>query len=160
MKFLAASLIVFALSATALPSGAKADASAAAADAGKAALETVEAFHAALDGGDGSRAAALLAEDLIVFEGGHAERTKAEYAQGHLPADMAFSREVRTEVTASSVRTAGEVAVVMRETRTTGAYNGKPVDSIGVETMVLRRGPGGWLIQHIHWSSRKVAPAA
>jgi len=128
-------------------------------DAAKAALETVDAFHAAMDRGDAAAATALLGDELSVFEGGHVERTRAEYLQGHLPADIEFSRQVKSEVTASSVRASADVAVVTQETRTRGAYNGKPVDSFGAETMILHRTPGGWRIIHIHWSSRK-APAA
>lgn len=127
-------------------------------DAGKAALEAVEAFQRAMDLGDAAAAAALLADDLVVYEGGHVERSKAEYAEGHLPADIAFSRQVKSEITTSSVRATGDIAVVMQESRTQGTYNGKPVDSFGVGTLVLRRHAEGWRITHIHWSSRK-APA-
>jgi hypothetical protein len=38
------------------------------------------------------------------------------------------------------------------------AFNGRPVDRLTVETMLLRRHADGWRIQHIHWSSR-AAPA-
>ncbi len=39
--------------------------------------KAVDAFHAALAKGDGAAAAALLAEEALIYEGGHAERSKA-----------------------------------------------------------------------------------
>ena len=38
--------------------------------------------------------------------------------------------------------------------RTTGEFNGCPIDSLSVGTMVLRHEADGWRITHIHWSSR------
>jgi len=161
MKSLALPLAA-ALLFTAAPAGAAPQAQREAAwdlDAAKAAMDAVEAFDAAMDSGNADAALALLAEDLTVYEGGHVERSRAEYAAEHLPADIDFSRQVRSEVTAASVRATGDVAMVMRETRTRGTYNGKPVDSFGTGTYVPRRHADGWRITHIHWSSRK-APAA
>ena len=53
----------------------------------------------------------------------------------------------------------GEVAWITSEGRTTGEFNGRAVDRLTVETMLLRRHGDGWRIHHIHWSSR-AAPAA
>ena len=38
--------------------------------------------------------------------------------------------------------------------RTTGQFNGRAVDRLTTETMVLKRLADGWRIHHIHWSSR------
>ena len=56
----------------------------------------------------------------------------------------------------------GELALVLTpsddldvtEGRTAGQFNGRAVNLVTTETMVLKRGPEGWRIQHIHWSSR------
>ena len=56
-----------------------------------AAAAAADAFHGALRRGDTKAAAALLAEDALIFEEGGVEHTKAQYAANHLPADAAFS---------------------------------------------------------------------
>lgn len=98
---------------------------------------------------------AVLADDVLIFESGGAERSKAEYAQHHLAADAAFSAAVPGTRSRRSARASASAdsAWVASEGRTTGQYNGRPVDSLSAETMVLRREADGWRIAHIHWSS-------
>lgn len=126
--------------------------------AGEAAA-AVDAFHAALRTGDREAALALLAEDALIFESGGAERSRAEYASHHLESDAAFAAATEAALTRRSGDASGDVAWVTSEGRTTGAFNGRPVDRLTAETMLLRRHPDGWRIHHIHWSSR-AAPAA
>ena len=121
--------------------------------AARTAAATVDAFHAALHRGDTHAAAALLADDALIFEEGGAERSKAEYAAQHLQADAEFSRETTSTVTRRSARSNGELAWIASEGRTTGQYRGRTLDRVTVETMVLRRSGRGWKIVHIHWSS-------
>jgi hypothetical protein len=71
----------------------------------------------------------------------------------HLPADAAFSKAVRYEVTRRAGHSDGTLAWIASEGRTRGAYKGKPVDRITTETMVLRRMGSTWRIAHIHWSA-------
>ena len=122
----------------------------------QAAASVVDAFHAALEHEDTTGALALLADDVLIFESGEAERSKAEYAQSHLAADAAFSAAVPTTRSRRMARAGADSAWVASESRTTGAFNGRPVDSLSVETMVLRRQADGWRITHIHWSSHAV----
>ena len=131
----------------AMPSGVSASARGAAA--------TVDAFHHALHRGDTRSAAAMLAEDALIFEEGAAERTKTEYASHHLPADAAFSHGMTSTLTHRRGSSSGEVAWIASEGRTIGTYKGKPVDLLTTETAVLRRMGRGWKIVHIHWSSTK-----
>lgn len=114
----------------------------------------IDAFHAALKRGDADAAASLLTEDAMIFEQGGAEASKAEYVTGHLPGDIAYSAVTKDEVTSRRSEVTGSLAVVMSQGRTTGEYNGKPVDRRTTETMVLKRTRGAWRIIHIHWSSR------
>ena len=122
----------------------------------RSASVTVDAFHAALKRGDTRAAAALLAEDALVFESGGVERGKAEYASHHLPADAAFAKAVASAVTRRSGWADGRTAWIATESTTRGSYKAKPINSIGTETMVLRRDRAGWRIVHIHWSSKNV----
>jgi ketosteroid isomerase-like protein len=124
-----------------------------AAAAGEAAA-AVDAFHAALRAGDREAALALLAEDALIFEAGGAERSRDEYASHHLASDAAYAAATSDMVTRRAGDASGDVAWITTEGRTTGTFNGRPVDRLTVETMLLRRHADGWRIQHIHWSSR------
>ena len=121
----------------------------------RAPAAVVDKFHDALRRGETAAAAALLTEDALIFESGGAERSKAEYAGHHLPADAAFSQAVSSVVTRRSGNVAGPLAWIASEGRTTGTYQGKPVDVVTTETMLLRRVGKAWRIVHIHWSSGK-----
>jgi ketosteroid isomerase-like protein len=121
-----------------------------------AALEaaaTVDSFHAALRRGDTRAAAALLADDALIFEEGRAERSKAEYALRHLDADAAYSKAVRGERVRRIGDAAGDMAWIATEGRSKGRFRGNDVNRVTDETMVLRRIGGAWRIVHIHWSS-------
>lgn len=118
------------------------------------AAKAVDVFHAALSKGDGPAAAALLAEDALIYEGGHAERSRSEYASHHAGADAAYAAAVPSKLTQRSGHVEGETAWIVSEGRTTGKYKDKPVDRVTTETMILRKSAEGWRIAHIHWSSR------
>ena len=122
------------------------------ATAGEAAA-VVDAFHAALHRGDTQAAAALLADDALIFESGGAERSKAEYAEHHLPADAAFSKAVSSTVTRRAGNSDGTMAWIASEGRITGTYKGQALDVVTTETMLLKRAEDGWQIVHVHWSS-------
>ncbi len=110
-------------------------------------------LHEALASGDSARVLELLDEDVRVYESGHAE-TRSEYRAGHLRVDIEFAGGTEREVLSEQVRSAGDgMALYLAEYRTTGTYRGEQIDSRGTETMVLERGPDGWRIVHIHWSS-------
>lgn len=126
------------------------------ADAQEAA-KAVDAFHAALAKGDGMAAAALLADDALIYESGYVEHSKAEYAAHHAGADAAYAAAVPSKLTNRSGVADGAFAWIASESRTTGRYKDKPVDRVTTETMILRRTADGWRIIHIHWSSRAAA---
>lgn len=115
---------------------------------------TVDAFHAALGRGDVAAAAALVADDALIFEEGGAERSKAEYAAHHLPADAEFSKAVKSARTGRRSGGGGDLAWVATEGKVAGTFRGRQVDRVMVETMVLKRDAGAWRIVHIHWSSK------
>jgi ketosteroid isomerase-like protein len=118
-----------------------------------AALSVVQQFHAALEKGDSLAALGLLADDVVVLESGSRE-DKAEYRHHHLAGDIAFSRAVPSRPGPRSVTIEGDVAWVTSTSTTTGEYRGRKIDAQGAELIVLTRGPDGWRIRAIHWSSR------
>ncbi|UUZ52431.1 hypothetical protein LP419_23415 [Massilia sp. H-1] len=44
---------------------------------------------------------------------------------------------------------------MLEETETSGTLKGKAIHSFGVETALLEKKGEGWVIVHVHWSSRK-----
>jgi len=126
-------------------------------EAAAPAIAVVNAFHAALGSGDGEAVLALLSDDVMVLEEGGAERSRGEYAGHHLPADMAYAAATEAEITRRAAWVEGDIAWILTEGRTSGSFNGRPVDRLTAETMILHRQAEGWRIRHIHWSSR--APA-
>jgi ketosteroid isomerase-like protein len=121
------------------------------------AATAVDAFHAALKAGDTAAALALMAPEVMIFEEGYVERTRDEYASHHLGSDAAFAAASEAVVERRSGWVDGDIAWITSEGRTTGQFNGRPVDRLTTETMVLKRHADGWRIHHIHWSSRTPA---
>lgn len=120
----------------------------------------VSAFHKALASGDAATAANLIDQRATIFEEGYVERGKADYVASHLPADIEFSRAVHEALERRDVVAGTDMAVVTSESRLTGTFKDKAVDRLSVETVVLRRGPAGWRIVHIHWSGRPAPKAS
>ena len=121
------------------------------------ATAVVDAVHAALGAGDTDAALGMLSPDVVILEEGGAERSRDEYAGHHLPADATVAAATSDEVTRRTGAVVGDVAWIISEGRTTGTYNGRDIDRLTTETMVLVLHGDDWVIHHIHWSSR--APA-
>ncbi len=121
-------------------------------------LAVVRGFHAALTSGDGAKAMALVADDVVFLEAGSVE-TRAQYKKDHLPADIEFEKGVSIKRSPIRVVIVGEAAWATSTSEVTGTYQGSAVNSLGTELMVLSRGSGGWRIRAIHWSSRARKPA-
>lgn len=124
-----------------------------------AAAATVDAFHSAVKAGDVARAAALLDDDIVVFEAGGAERSRAAYTAGHLAADAQFEAAATATVLRRVGSAAGGMAWIATEGRVQGRSGEKVIDRLTTETMLLRQTSAGWRIVHVHWSSR-AAPTA
>lgn len=112
-------------------------------------------FHAAIVKGDRAAAASVLAADVQIFESGYVERSRDEYMSHHFDADAKFAKGVTRKVQKHAEQIAGNMALIMEESETAGAYDGQPIKLIGTETAVLRLTGDKWQIVHIHWSSRK-----
>jgi len=118
------------------------------------AAAAVDAFHAALKAGDTARALTFLDPQVMIFEEGGAERSRDEYASHHLASDAAFAAASEATLAQRSGWADGDIAWITSEGRTTGQVNGRAVDRLTAETMLLKRHADGWRIHHIHWSSR------
>ncbi|HUR39935.1 MAG TPA: nuclear transport factor 2 family protein [Verrucomicrobiae bacterium] len=114
--------------------------------------EVVDAFHFAMKAGDRRKVLELLTADVTIFEQGHIERSRTEYARTHLAEDIAFASSTQRTVARRTARLLGNAAWVMSINRSRGRFNNQPVDFSTDETMVLTRVAGKWRIVHIHWS--------
>jgi mono/diheme cytochrome c family protein len=117
-------------------------------------VAAVEALHDALSRGDAKRVEALLDTNVLILEGGNVERSRKEYAAHHMPSDLKFMQGVTYKLERQSGDTVGDLAWVVSEAQLTGAREGKPVDLVSTETLVLKKLGTGWKVVHIHWSSR------
>ncbi|KKO44755.1 hypothetical protein WG68_14010 [Arsukibacterium ikkense] len=116
------------------------------------AAKAVTEFHAALKAADASAVKRLLAEDVIIFEGGSVERSRAEYESHHMAADMAFLKDLSVATIEHHVRVQGDSAVSLARSKVSGQFKDKSIDHTGMETMTLQLRGGNWQITHIHWS--------
>lgn len=121
-----------------------------------AAIGTVEAFHAALSRGDTDAALALLSEDVLIFESGGVERSRAQYAAHHLQADAEFSKAVTRTLESRTSGGSGTLAWVTSTEKVAGTFRNSAINSRSIETMLLTKSDAGWRISHIHWSSAKL----
>jgi ketosteroid isomerase-like protein len=117
------------------------------------AVAVVARFHASLAAGDSAAALSLLSADALIVETGGVE-TRSDYRAHHLPADIKFAQAVPAMRTVVRVTVQGDAAWIVSTSVSQGESNGRPVNSAGAELVVLRRGPSGWLITAVHWSSR------
>ena len=117
----------------------------------------VKTFHSAYAAGNAAQVMQFIAEDALMMEGGNIE-TRAQYEKDHLPADIAFEKEVSAKRTPVRIVVRGDTAWVTTSGDFVGTFQGKPVDFQGLELMVLSREPAGWRIRAIHWSSRNRRP--
>jgi ketosteroid isomerase-like protein len=113
----------------------------------------VSRFHTAVTSGDAAGAMAVVGADAVFLEAGSVE-TRAEYEKDHLPADIAFEKDVPMKRSALRVVVSGDAAWTTCTTELKGTFQGRTVDSIGTEMMVLSRTAGGWHIRAVSWSSR------
>ncbi|NMH65009.1 DUF4440 domain-containing protein [Shewanella salipaludis] len=117
------------------------------------AAKAVQQFHSALASGDAAAARALLADDVMIFEGKGVERSAEEYAKHHMLADIQFLASAPSKTLEHKVTVMGDTAISLARSENHGEYKGKQVDSESLETLVLRRTDAGWKIVHIHWSN-------
>lgn len=117
-----------------------------------------EMFNRALAAGDEKAVRALLLPNVLIYESGGVERSAAEYAARHLPADIAFMSQMKRTQLSQSRGGVGTTAWVATRNRLTGRVNGKDVDLDSTETLVMTQTKDGWRIAHVHWSSAPHRP--
>ena len=120
-------------------------------------MRVVGRFHEILSVGDTAGISALLAPDLRVLEGGTVEN-RQEYLSHHLAEDIEFAKAVKQKRTSASYKCEGNVAWLVSTSTATGTFDGREVNSVGAELLVLSRSQKDWKIRAIHWSSARRQP--
>lgn len=120
----------------------------------EAAVAVAVRFSDALSRGDLEVVKELLAQDVLILESGGAEQSREEYLGHHAISDAKFLEGAHRQLLRRRARTAGELAWIGSESELHAKKDGKPLNVLSTETMVLRQTTAGWRIAHIHWSSR------
>lgn len=113
-----------------------------------------DALFAALVAADTDRVRRLLHPQVLIFEQGGQETGWDEYSEQHLAADIAFARTASAQRAFREVWRQGNAAVVATRSDVESQRDGQTKNYGSTETLLLRRGPEGWRVAHIHWSSR------
>ncbi|OYY75601.1 MAG: hypothetical protein B7Y43_18840 [Sphingomonas sp. 28-62-20] len=115
----------------------------------------LQAFSDALEVGNSDLAIACLAPGLKVVEDG-AEESRAEYVGGHLAADIAYQKSVKTVLLERSVINESPAQTrIVSKLRMVSNRSDKMIDTLVDETAVLQKLPGGWKIVLLKWDSAK-----
>jgi len=122
--------------------------------AGPDVVAALDSFYAAVKRGDATLAMTHVATDAVFVESGKLE-TRAEYEKNHLPADIAFERQVTGRRDSVQATVDGDTGWVIASTVYEGTFEGSEVNFVSAQLAVLTREDGGWLIRAIHWSSRR-----
>lgn len=117
-------------------------------------VRAAQALHEAMSAGDAKHVQDVLDPKVLIMEGGNVERSRAEYAGHHLPADLKFMQALDYKLERQTGDTVGDLAWVASEARLSGTREGKPIDLVSTESLVLKKAAAGWKVVHIHWSSR------
>lgn len=114
----------------------------------------LDTFYGAMKTGDTTTAMSVIAPDAVFLESGRLE-TRAEYETNHLPADIAFEKQVDGKRGPLRITVQDDTAWVIAMTEFVGTFDGSPVDFESAQLAVLTRETGDWRIRSIHWSSRR-----
>ena len=119
-------------------------------------LSVVESFGEALRAGDEKTIRAILLPDVLIAEGGGAERSLEEYAGHHMPADMEFTAAVESALKKRDVIEANDMTIIISESQIHGQFRETKIHSKMIETIALKKVNDKWRIAHIHWSSAPI----
>lgn len=111
-------------------------------------------LYEALRTGNEAQVLALLDENVVILEGGHAQTSRSDYMSGHMKSDMAFLPNVTSETLDRKVSRQGDLAWVITHSRTTGTYRGECIDQASREMLVMKHDGHDWRITLVHWGDK------
>jgi len=116
--------------------------------------EIAEAFHKAIATADDAMVEKLLAPDVMILEGGHAQKSRADYMESHMKADMAFIPHMQRTVLDRKVASDGDLAWVTTFSTMKGNFRDRDYDFASREMLVMKRVDGAWQITLVHWADK------
>ncbi len=116
--------------------------------------EVAEAFHRAIATADEAAVEKLLAPDVMILEGGHAQKNRADYMASHMKADMAFIPHMARTVLDREVAEDGDLAWVTTFSTMKGNFRDRDYDFASREMLVMKRVDGAWQITLVHWAGK------
>lgn len=126
--------------------------------------EWMTAYDRAFDSRDVGRLAAFYDPDVTIFEGGSTNTGWPDYRDNHIGPELKEMEAldfVHENVSFHLLDADGRAAYVTAEYRLKARVEGRDVDALGLETLVLVKDrTGAWRIRHSHTSSRHRPDAA
>lgn len=116
--------------------------------------EVADAFNKAIESADEAAVERLLAPDVMILEGGHAQKSRADYMAGHMKSDMAFIPHMTRTVLDRQVSADGDLAWVVTFSTMKGNFKGKDYDFSSRELLVMKKTEGTWQITLVHWNDK------
>lgn len=92
-------------------------------------------------------------EDVVIFEGGHANYGWADYRDNHLFPEMKEIQNAKYEFTDIKTKISGNLAYATMKYSISGDLNKRHFESAGVATAVLEKVRGQWKLVHFHSSA-------
>ena len=94
----------------------------------------------------------LLAPDLLLYEHSVRNDGAKDAFENHLKPEILEGEGLQLSFSDLRVTASPELALVTRQYRVRGMFEGKAIDSTGNETQVWRKTDGQWKLFHIHYS--------
>ncbi len=116
--------------------------------------EVAEAFHKAIAASDEAAVEKLLSTDVLILEGGHAQKSRTDYMASHMKADMAFIPHMERAVLDRKVASDGDLAWVTTFSTMKGNFRDRDYDFASREMLVMKRVDGAWQITLVHWADK------
>lgn len=124
-------------------------------------LRVLSLYHAAMEARSVDKLEEVVDPELLVLEGVHKNVGWADYRDNHIGPEMKEWKEFKVrDPRVLEVDVHGEFAYAVEEATFTITTADQSVVLSGVETFVLKKGPSGWKIRHLHFSSKRREPGA
>jgi ketosteroid isomerase-like protein len=118
-------------------------------------LKVLADYRAAMEVKSIEKLAAVMDPNLLILEGIHTNTGWADYRDNHIGPEMKEWKEFKVaDPKVLEVAVAGDFAYVVEQTSITIVMADNTVVIDAAETFVLRKGPEGWKIKHLHYSGK------
>ena len=114
--------------------------------------KALDAYDQAVAKKDVETVRSLLAPDLLLYEHSVRNDGAKDAFENHLKPEILEGEGLQLSFSDLRVTASPELALVTRQYRVRGTFDGKAIDSTGNETQVWRKTDGLWKILHIHYS--------